>query len=178
MTSTLNYGAITEIVDDRTFYSMMDSTGTDFTFEVYPLHITEMQINAVLKPLQMENLWFIDYKISITQPTDEEIQDIINEGLLLKLSMSCFVIDNYGITHNVEFNKETESYTIKISNSVSFFKNNPDYSCLSDFLIDFVKESNNKRIALSSIGTGRRLYGKLFSKIKDLEDRVRLLEQK
>jgi hypothetical protein len=178
MTTTLNYGAITEIVDDRTFYSMIDSTGTEFTFEVYPLHITKDQINAVLTSLEMKNLWFIDYKISITEPTDEEILDVLNDGLLLKLSMSCFIIDNYGITHNVEFNKETESYTIKISNSLSFAKKNPDLTSLSDFLIDFVKESDNKKMALSSFGTGRKLYGKLFSKIKDLEDRVRLLEQK
>jgi len=178
MTTTLNYGAITIIVDVRTFYSMIDSTGMDFTFEVYPLHITEEQINAVLRSLQMEKIWFIDYTISIIQPTEEEILQALNDGLLLKLSMSGFVIDNYGITHNIEFNKETESYTIKISNSLSIFKNNPDLTCLSDFLIDFVKESDNKRMALSSIGSGRRLYGKLFSKIKDLEDRVRLLEQK
>lgn len=178
MSSTINYGAITEIVDNRTSYSMRDSTGTDYTFEVYPLIIDQSQINQAITSLDIPNFWFIDYQVTIGKPSDTDIQKALNEGLLLKLSMNCFVIDNYGITHNVEFLKDTGEYILKIHNIIKIIRKNENVMALSDLLIDFIKESDNKRLALSSIDPGRQLFAKLFDKIKDLENRIKVLEQK
>ena len=176
MSSTKNYGAITEIVDNTTVYSMKDSTGMEFTFEVYPININENEINETLNGLGIDNLWLIGYKTSIVAPRNNEIQKAIEEGMILKLSMNCLIVDNYGIFHKLEFDNEQRKYKIKVNSIINILIK--EVVPLSDFLIDFIKESDNIKVAIISIGQGRQLYTKLFSKIKDLEDRVKLLEQK
>lgn len=178
MTSTINYGAITKIIDNRVTYSMIDSTQTNFIFEVYPINIDQDEINKAIQSSGIPNFWFIAYNTDIIEPTKSDIDKAINEGLLIKLSIKCTIIDNFGVLHSLEFNNDTEKYKIKINNLIYIHNNSKRLIRLSDLLIDHIKESNNVEINLYSFSSSYFLFGKLLDKIKYLEERVKILEEK
>jgi hypothetical protein len=173
---TLNYGALTDITDNRTTYSTKDSTGTDYTFEVYPLRISQNEINQALNGI--DGVWFIAFETSITSPKDTDIQTALEQGLFIKLSMNCVIIDNLGFQHMVEFDKSQERYKIKGNNLLQILKN-IDHMPLSDVLIDVIKQSNKpKMVSQGMTAYSKILFTKVFEHIYALEERIKVLEQK
>lgn len=173
---TPNYGALTDITDDRTTYSTKDSSGTDYTFEVYPLRISQNEISKALNGTT--GVWFIAFQTSITPPKDTEIQTALEQGLFIKLSMNCTIIDNIGFQHIVEFDKSQEIYKIKGSNYLQHLKN-IEYTAFSDVLIDIIKQSNQPKIISQGMTAySKVLFTKVFKHIYALEERIKVLEQK
>lgn len=178
------YGALTQIVDNTTSYSTKDSTGTDFTFEVIPLNITESEINNALGKFTNKPVWFIRCKTELYPPDDKEINKALEDGVLIKLSMKCSVFDNYGFIHQIVFNKDASKYEIKMGN----YYNHPqavDIIPLSNRLIDFVKEIDNPKNILGFTNYSKLLFTKLLNDVEDLKEivktqneRMKVLEQK
>lgn len=173
---TPNYGALTEIVDNTASYSMKDSTDTDYTFEVYPLRITQNDINEALS--KNAGVWFIAFQTNITPPFDTQIQKALQDGLLIKLSMNCILVDNFGFQHMVEFDRANEKYRIKFIQNYYHIKN-IDFIQFSDIFIDLIKESSNPKMLVQGMSVSCRvLFTKIFKHIYDLEEKVKTLEQK
>lgn len=173
---TPNYGALNEIIDDTKIYSMKDSTGTEFTFEVYPVKISKEEINEVLG--QTKDIWFISFEKQIQGPTDNEIKKVLEQGLIIKLSMNVILIDNFGFIHRIEFDKTNEKYKIvltKNSHMIQYL----EHLQLSDSLIDIIKQSSSPKLLVQGLSIHSRImFTNVFNKIKDLEEKLKILEQK
>lgn len=179
---TRKYGAITSIIDDTRVYSMNDTDGTDFLFEVYPLNISEDEINETLKD---DNRWFIYYKTYITRPHSYLIKKAIDEGNIIKLSINCEVYDNYGILHNIFFDKEKEKYRINTSYKLTHLSMNT-MTPFNDKLIELIKINPTPEIFIMGINNSiRYIFGLILDRldkqneiIKILDDKIKILEGK
>lgn len=183
---TPKYGAINSVIDNTTTYSIKDNTGTDFMFEVNPININEEQLSEILLSFGNENVWFIKAHSNIVPPKEYDIQKALEKGYIIKLSISCILIDNYGIVHQIEYDEKDNKYNVKPNNLIKMVKQMPDYFPLSDLLIDLIKESNNPRNILIGLSNYSKIvYTKTFTEIKllqdelkSLSDRIKILEQK
>ena len=173
---TPHYGAITQIIDNRTSFSMKDSSGTDFTFEVVPLNMNRDDIIA-LSP--SPTIWFIAYTTTILAPTNSQIQKALRDGLIITLSIKCTIYDNYGISHSIYYDTVTGLYKIEIN---KYIKNKP----LCDSLIKFIKNNDDFLPLINSLlfSFDSIVFGRLFSEIdrlnniiEDQEDRLKTLER-
>jgi len=184
---TPNYGALTEIIDNRTSYSMKDSTGTEFTFEVIPLSITKSDIEYIQSQLPSSNVWFIDYTTTIVSPTNLEIETALRDGLIITLLIKCTIYDNYGVSHSIVFNKDKSKYIIEIHQNNTNLLSDKARKPLCDLLIKFVK-NNKEFLPMANNLThnfNRIIFTTLFSEISRLnniiekqDERLKILEQK
>jgi hypothetical protein len=180
------YGAITSIIDNTTFYSMKDSDDIEFTFEVYPLYINENDIQKTIESIGQNNIWFICYTTKIIPPTSYQIKKAIENGILIKLSIYCEIFDNYGLVHRVSFDNEKEVYNIDINKYLVNTIKDPEIIPFNDRLITIIKENkNNKHIIFGLSNNTRFLFATLFEQIDKqnrlitiLEDKIKLLEFK
>jgi hypothetical protein len=164
---TPNYGELKSIIENTTVYSMKDSTGTEFMFEVYPVHITESDLKEYASQVG-EGRWFICYASELIQPTQEDIDEALEKGLLIKLFYNIQLIDNYGIYHTIKFNKELEKYkfvkNLLVINTDSLNMVLP----LNNFLIKHIKNSSLK-LKLRISNDMRFLSDVIFSEIVELK---------
>jgi hypothetical protein len=180
---TPQYGAITSIIDNTTFYSMKDIDDIEFTFEVYPLSINENQIQKAIESTGRNDIWIIDYITKIISPSSNEIEKAIEMGILIKLSIICEFFDNYGQIHTISFNKEHEIYDIKIN---KYMLLSQEYIPFNNKLISIIKENKNKKKIIFGLSQNNRfLFGTLFEQLDKqnkliilLEDRIKILESK
>lgn len=183
--STDRYGAITSIIDNINSHSVKDSTGTDFTFEVAPINISEEEINEVYTSIGNSKVWFIHSTTSFKEPTENDIKKALDDGLLIKIYKTCQILDNYGFVHNLEYDKLKNKYTIKINQQIKYIVTNNLVLPLSNQLIYRCKQTKDIR-HLNSITNPDRIFlsdifgeiDKLKETIKVQEDRIKLLEQK
>ncbi len=186
-TYTSQYGALTEIIDSTTSYSMKDSSGTEFTFEVLPLNMTKSNIDDMTSLLPSSKVWFIAYTTTIVQPNNNEIEKALRDGLIITLSIKCTLFDNYGFPHFINFNKDKSRYEIEINKNIRNILNDPTRKPLCDSLIKFIK-NNKDFIQISTnlvVPFNRIIFTALFSEIDKLnniiekqEERLKILEQK
>lgn len=187
MKYTSNYGAIKVINDNRTSYLLKDTTGIEFMFEVYPMNFTEEDLNNVISNTHAP-IWFIRYVTSIIEVEEKDIEYALKNGFIIKLSITGYVIDNYGFIHNISFDKKTESYKININNvGIRVIKeNNTNAIPLSDVLITALKESDNPKLLAGALHNQNKMlmsliykeFDRYSEKLNILEDKIRQLEQK
>jgi hypothetical protein len=181
---TEKYGAITSIVDNATSHSVKDSTGTEFTFEIAPINISEEEINQVYISIGNSKVWFIHYTTSFKEPTEDDIKKALNDGLLIKIYKTCQILDNYGIMHNLEYDKIQNKYIIKINQQIKYNAARLLLP-LSNQLIYRSKLTNDIGLLSGITNSDRIFLSDIFSEIDKLkeiikvqEDRIKLLEQK
>jgi hypothetical protein len=176
LAQTPYYGKILSIVDNRTSYIHKDSNGNEYTFEVYPINITENDINNALTGIS-NAVWFIAYKTTILPPTTDDIDKALTTGQLIKLSMMCNIIDNYGLAHSLSFNIPQETYSIKLNLSIHSIIKNKTVLQLSDTLIKIIKEVDNPTQAVQGLtNSSRLLIGIMMDRLDALETRLKSLE--
>lgn len=185
---TDRYGAITSIINDTTSKTVIDSTGTEFLFEVVPINITEEEINEVFSVNNITNVWFINYTTSVKTPTENDIKRALTDGLIITIYIECQIIDNYGILHIIEYDKIEKKYVIKINQQLKYIilNNIPDLPmAFSNDLIDKCKSNSNVKLFTAITPISRFLFSDLYyevNKLKEIikvqEDRIKLLEQK
>lgn len=202
---TKNYGALSSIQDNTNSYSMTDSKGNSYTFEVYPLNISPLEITNALNTIGNPNVWFVSYKTTITPPNEQQINKALSEGLLIVLSIKCTIFDNYGLQHSVLYNKDIGKYEISISRVAPLIGKKINVIPFSDKLISLVQDSSDPDSLVLGLDNSTRdivnkLYGRideqqqiieaiqnnsgggstseLESQVKDLEMRVQQLEMK
>jgi hypothetical protein len=174
---TDRYGALTSIVDSTTSYSFTDSKGDTYTFEVYPINITKDDINNALEQIKNPRIWFVVYKTSITPPTERQIKHALTEGLLLVLSINCTIIDNYGIPHQVIYNKEKEKYEIMVSKISQLIDKTIKVSSFSDRLITVIKDSEDPSSLVVGLDNSTRIIlNNLYGKIDEQEEIITNLQ--
>jgi hypothetical protein len=177
------YGALTSIIDNTVSYDVKDSSENSFTFEVAPINISEAEINNAFK--DTPDVWLISYTTSITPPTNNDINKAINEGLLIKISINCNIIDNFGTIHTLYYDKETDKYEIVVNRTISIPHIRSQHQPLTNHIIDYVKLFKNV-IYFPAINAGSRiLFSEIAKEIKQLkeiiknqEERIKILEQK
>jgi hypothetical protein len=183
---TPNYGAIREIIDERTTYAMKDSTDTEFVFEMCPLHISSEEIDNFFIDNKLTNIWFIDAKISFKPPTESDIEKALNDGLIIKINFTVAILDNYGYLHSITYNEKDKKYNINLNKSVFYGKNSSEeLEPYSDDLIDIIKAYSYPKLFAGISANNRFLFGYLFNElnksyelIKKLEEKINILEQK
>jgi hypothetical protein len=172
-TYTSGHGAITAIADSRT--SLTTSNGA---WEVFPINITQQAITTALQTVS-PHIWFIAYETSLTPPTAAEIQDALTKGQLIKLSISCSIIDNRGFIHTLSFNPTSGVYSIKLNPMTKDSITNTMYVPLSDKLIDIVKTSANPRAVIRGLTLSSRiLINALMDRVTTLETTIATLDQR
>lgn len=131
------YGSVPEIIDQTNIHILKDSEGNDFVCEVYPVNIKETDIQEMLG--MDENRWMIRYMSEIEDPSQEQINQAISSGSLLILSKTIKVIDNYGMYHNLSFDKQTGRYSNPLMNHVTKIKAKP----LNNVFIDYIQNTED-----------------------------------
>lgn len=183
---TPNYGAITEIIDERTSYTVKDSTDTEFIFEICPIHITSEEINKTLEDMNLTNIWFIDYKLDFKPPTESDIERALKEGIILKIYFTAAIIDNYGYLHSIQYNENEKKYNIIFNKTIVYLLNNNNklYPYSDDF-IDIIKTVSTPKLFIGLPPIDKFLFGHILCElnksnqiIKQLEERIKVLEQK
>lgn len=181
---TPRYGAITSIVDSRTTYSMSDSTGTEYLFEFHQLNILEEDILDFEKKLS-QNRWLIHYTTDFKPPTDEDIQNALEDGKLIKIYFAGTAYDNYGLKHSILFDEKSEKYIFNTNNYLITNDLKSLYP-LNNEIIDYIKSSASTELLLTSLNNSLRILhtylyndiSELKKTIKQLQDRIAALEAK
>lgn len=173
---TDGYGALTSIQDLTNSYTYSDSKGNDYTFEVHPIEITKDDINKALEEIGNTRIWFVAYKTFITQPSERQINQALTDGLLLVLSINCVLIDNYGITHNVIYNKDKGKYEIKVSKVSQLINKNIKATQLVDKFISVIKESDDPSSLIRIDNSTKIILNNLYTKMDEQEQIISNLQ--
>jgi hypothetical protein len=171
------YGVLTSITDNTTTYSMKDTDGTEFMFEVYPINISEDEIRQSFENVKKDNYWYILSLTSIEPPSSYLIKKAIDDGTIIKLSIKCEIFDNYGLIHTLIFDREEEKYKIVNSNNIS--NNRNIFIPFNDNTISLIKSSPTPRLTLLGISHNLRFtFGNILERLYKSEETIKILEEK
>lgn len=166
---TPNYGVITAIQDDTTAITVKDDNDNELVVEVLPVMIDETHIQNILQ--EDTNRWIIKYMNSIPEPSNHQIQQAINTGQLLQVVQTVQIVDNYGLSYRLTYNKEMGVYENKNRNLGQLSNLMP----LNDIFIDYLQQ-NETASPLMFPPSSRILY-KLLQEQLAQTDMVKLQEQ-
>lgn len=160
--STPLYGAITTITDPTNTHIIKDENDNDLVIEVFPIQIEESQLPIILQ--EDPNRWVIKYEKSIVEPTKQQIQQAIQSGQIIQISQSLRIIDNYGLSYRLTYNKDIGQYENKNKNIGQLSK----LSTLPDAFIDYYQANDGVR-AHDFPTTSRILYSILQEQLAKMD---------
>jgi hypothetical protein len=159
---TWNYGAIDFIEDTTNTHIVKDEYDKEFVVEVFPIKIDKEHIYKKLAQ-DDPNRWFIKYETKIIEPSKTEIRDAIESGDIIQLSQSLRVMDNYGLSYQLTFDKESKQY---VNNNTNIgMKNN--ISLLPDRMIDYIQKYGAEPYYFPT--SSRVLYSIIQEQLSSLE---------
>lgn len=171
------YGAITSIFDSQLTYSMADSTGTEYLFEIHPLNIEEQEIRKYELELN-SNSWLIHYRADLLKPTEQTIEHALENGFIIKLYFNVDIYDNYGLKHRLEFDEKAEKYIFQC-NPANKLIDAKLFQPFNNNLINFIKTTNDsQQIVLLLNNSARLVHSLLFTEILELKNKIKDLEDK